>query len=128
MNRPRIVTGTFGSAACVAMGDILFVFVLGDLNGAALSGFLFPLVFVAPAVGFVLTYLYVLARPRLGPGPKTALWTGLLVGAIWALAAYPAFALATRTPFVFVFFMLRLFSCLAGCYLAGWQYMDGPPE
>jgi hypothetical protein len=56
-------------------------FNLPDSGGAAIALF----VVISFAVGWLMVWLYAAVRPRLGPGPKTALCVGLLVWTLWAL-------------------------------------------
>jgi len=77
--------------------------------------------------GFLLSWLYALARPRLGPGPGTALLVGTIgfafsntqfVGlSIWM--SYPMAALAQLVTFWLKF--------AAATCLAGWQYIEKAP-
>jgi hypothetical protein len=121
--------GSAIAALVVAFGDLALLYLAsGGRRLGPLMQMSIPLVVVAPIVGFVLMYAYVVLRPRLGPGPKTALWTGSLVGAVWTLAFYPLFIYSVVEPRILIFFAVRFACCLIGSYLAGWQYMDGPPE
>lgn len=77
--------------------------------------------------GFLLCWLYVLARPRLGPGPKTA----LVMGSIGFAFANPQFFSVTvwLSSFTGAFLIMAstwLKFALA-TYLAGWQYIEKAP-
>ena len=77
--------------------------------------------------GFLLSWLYVLARPRLGPGPKTA----LLVGTVGFAFANPQFFSATVWLSSFAGASILL-ACTwlkfaLATYLAGWQYIEKAP-
>jgi hypothetical protein len=77
--------------------------------------------------GFLLSWLYALARPRLGPGPRTA----LLMGSI-------GFAFANPNFFTLSIWMSYPFNALiqtailwlkfaAATTIAGWQYIEKAP-
>ena len=77
--------------------------------------------------GFLLTWLYVLARPRIGPGPRTAI-----------LMATIAFFLSNRPllhasewkndPLNEVEILgFAWFKFAIATYLAGWQYIEKAP-
>ncbi len=81
------------------------------------------------AIGFVLTWLYALVRPRLGPGPRTAFlmgtvaWFLLSVPAainMWLWHPVPLYAVVTTS-------LATLLECWVGTYLAGWQYLEKAP-
>ena len=84
---------------------------------------------IVPSVvsGFLLSWLYVLARPRLGPGPKTA----LLVGTVGFAFANPQFFSVTVwfSSFVGAFVLLTCtwLKFALSTYLAGWQYIEKAP-
>src|SRR5262245_17949673 len=83
MNTKRIVTGGLLAGLVIFVGDYLLnhVFLNAYWNPLYASGYLHQVrPYTVPVialqdfgVGFVLMWLYALARPRLGPGPKTAL-------------------------------------------------------
>lgn len=78
-------------------------------------------------MGFLLSWMYVLARPRLGPGPMTA----LVMGSIGFAFANPHFF--NLTIFISSFGSALLAIALAwvkfaaATYLAGWQYIEKAP-
>ena len=78
-------------------------------------------------MGFLLSWLYVLARPRLGPGPKTA----LLMGSIGFAFANPQFFSVTVWVSSFEGALLMIvvtwLKFTAATYLAGWQYIEKAP-
>lgn len=96
----------------------------------AIKPYAFPIVLLQSwMIGFILTWLYVLARPRLGPGPKTALVMGSLV---WFLLWVPYgitqwlwLTLPAKVGWVGV--IGGLVECWVGTYLAGWQYIEKAP-
>jgi hypothetical protein len=77
--------------------------------------------------GFLLMWLYVLARPRLGPGPKTA----LVMASIGFALANPHFfgvVIWLSYPAQVLFQLVALWSKFAAAtYLAGWQYIEQAP-
>ena len=94
----------------------------GEIGSIAVSIILLNLV-----RGFLLSWLYVLARPRLGPGPKTA----LLIGSIGFVFSNPQFFSVTvwLSSFVEVLKMVAYewLKFAAATYLAGWQYIEKAP-
>ena len=81
------------------------------------------------AIGFILMWLYALARPRLGPGPQTALVMGTLA---WFLLSVPSsLCLWLWCPFPAQIpaaeLLGGLMECWAGIYVAGWQYIEKAP-
>src|SRR5579864_1749084 len=94
MNWQRIGSGTAIAAAALWLFDlgnlILTQRILlpePNLMWGELGAIAGSLVIPSVVYGFLLIWLYVLARPRLGPGPKTA----LLVGSIGFAFANPHF-------------------------------------
>jgi hypothetical protein len=80
-------------------------------------------------VGFILMWLYALARPRLGPGPKTAIVMGSLG---WFLFFVPRafdqwmwYQVPSQIPAVYL--IGGLLDCWIATYLAGWQYIERAP-
>jgi hypothetical protein len=78
-------------------------------------------------MGFLLCWLYVLARPRLGPGPKTA----ILMGSIGFAFANPQFFSLTVWISSFegalIMIVVTWLKFAAATYLAGWQYIEKAP-
>ena len=85
------------------------------------------LVITSLVSGFLLCWLYVLARPRLGPGPKTA----ILVGTVGFAFANPQFFSVTvwLSSFTGAFILLACtwLKFALATYLAGWQYIEKAP-
>jgi hypothetical protein len=80
-------------------------------------------------IGYVLMWLYALARPRLGPGPRTAFQMGTIA---WLLMYVPSsVALCLFHPISRVvpgvYFVGGLLQCWICIYLAGWQYIERAP-
>ena len=79
-------------------------------------------------LGFLLCWMYVLARPRLGPGPKTALIIGS-IGFLFANSYFVGLSVWTNSPSsTLVQFVLLWLKFAAATYLAGWQYIEKSPE
>ena len=70
-----------GLAAAVMMNVSQYLLnALVGANGAVPAA---AIVIRTAALGFATVWLYAAIRPRFGPGPKTAIWAGLVV---WALS------------------------------------------
>jgi hypothetical protein len=78
-------------------------------------------------MGFLLSWLYALARPRLGPGPKTA----LIMGSIGFAFANPHFFGISNwlayPSVVLIQFVMSWLKFAAATYVAGWQYIEKAP-
>jgi len=78
-------------------------------------------------MGFLLSWLYALARPRLGPGPKTA----LIMGSIGFAFANPHFfglSIWMSYPGAALLQLVALWlKFAAATSLAGWQYIEPAP-
>jgi hypothetical protein len=78
--------------------------------------------------GFFCSCLYAVVRPRLGPGPRTAVLVGSAIYLIkhgfsvfWVLAAAPSkMTVLSVLGMAWIKFM-------AATYLAGWQYIENAP-
>jgi hypothetical protein len=134
MNWARIWTGAAIAALVLWAFDLGFLILTqrvlvsepnlmwGEVGPIALSLALPSLV-----LGFLLCWLYVLARPRLGPGPQTA----LVIGSIGCAFANPHFF--TPTIFIMSFTGAVIQIAMAwvkfavATYLAGWQYIERAP-
>jgi len=134
MNWNRIWTGT-GLAAVALwlfdMGNLVLTqrVLVSEPNLA--WGELFSIAgsLVAPSLvmGFLLSWMYVLARPRLGPGPKTAILMGSIGFAFanshfFGLTVWLSSGMATLIQMALLWFKF-----VAATYLAGWQYIEKPP-
>jgi len=80
-------------------------------------------------IGFVLMWLYALARPRLGPGPKTALRMGSIAWFLFfvprAMDQWMWYHVPIKIPVTY--FFIGLLECWIAIYLAGWQYIEKAP-
>lgn len=134
MNWPRIRIGAFLAGIVLWVADLLVLnrnvfataeplktFLL-EAKSAAVYLFLPELV-----VGFILCWLYVLARPRLGPGPLTA----IIMGSIAFVLSHPYlldFPMWLTAPKVAGFqAVIGWLKFVAATYVAGWQYIERAP-
>ena len=128
MNRNRIVFGgLLGGVAFFILLAIVSQTVLatpherltaqGVLRSQPAAAWYIPgYVLAILAIGVALVWLYAAVRPRLGPGPLTALKVGLIVGAIAALPSSLAeYAWTGLGGYVAMWWGLELF---LGCILA----------
>lgn len=77
--------------------------------------------------GFLLSWLYALARPRLGPGPMTALCMGS-IGFAFANPNFFTLSIWTSYPLnAFIQFAVLWLKFAAATYIAGWQYIEKAP-
>lgn len=138
MNWKRIWTGA--ALALLAMTAIDFVSglsIVGFSSGYARLHFnpplFLPFTLQNCVQALVLSWLYVLARPRLGPGPRTALLIGSLA---WLLSIQGLNGLSTGMRYYlplsvsqsaagFLFFGWLKYA--AATYVAGWQYLEKAP-
>jgi hypothetical protein len=126
VNWKRVWTGTLLAGLVALAMDASFLYFLGHwmirafLIDAAAD--LLP----SLVMGFALTWLYVLARPRLGPGPRTALTTATVA---WVLMI--GFQLVNvrlwRSPAILIQAVLIWIKCALATYVAGWQYIERAP-
>jgi hypothetical protein len=85
------------------------------------------LVFPSLVAGFLLSWLYALARPRVGPGPRTAFLMGTIGFAFanpqfFSLSMWMSYPMAAFTQLVTLWLKFA-----AATYLAGWQYIEKAP-
>lgn len=125
MNWKRIWTG----AAIAALFIMVFDFFVMHLTSR--SGLLHVEGSVAIQTvldGFFCSFLYVVFRPRLGPGPKTAILVGTCIyllkhglGLVWILLRTPA------PGAIVAVLALAWVKLVSATYLAGWQYIEKAP-
>ena len=134
MNWPRI-----GIGALLA-GLVLLVFDIGNLIltqrilvpepnllWGELAGIGIHLVIPSIVLGFLLCWMYALARPRLGPGPKTALVVGS-IGFIFANSYFIGLSVwESSFAAAFIQLVLLWLKFSAATYIAGWQYIEKAP-
>lgn len=78
-------------------------------------------------VGFLVCWLYVLARPRLGPGPKTALVMGSIAFALSYQQLLSPVMWREGAAMAAVSFLLAWVKFVMATYVAGWQYIERAP-
>ncbi len=139
MNWKRIWTGALaaGGVVCIVEWFVNGVLLKGSWQILQLARFVnspkpfFPVVILLQSVGigFVLTWLYVLARPRLGPGPKTAFVTSSIAWfLLWGCYGITQWLWLPFPPRVLWIGLTGGFiECWLGTYLAGWQYIEKAP-
>jgi len=139
MNAGRVVAGGIAAGVVINVVEgIMNVAVLGDAmremyatmgfpepGAGALAGYM-VLAFV---LGFLLAWLYAAVRPRLGPGPGTAVIVGCAVwvaaGVVPIVGWYLMGAIGTGLLFVFLGYTLVEF--VAGALVAGFTYREHGP-
>ena len=135
MNWSRIWTGGAIAGAALWLFDMAYLILTQrflvpepNLMWNELGGIATSILVSSIVTGFLLCWLYALARPRLGPGPKTA----ILMGTIGFTFANPHFFSLTVWMSSFAGALtLMITSWLkfaVATYLAGWQYIEKAPE
>ena len=139
MNTQRLIRGGLIAGLVIFLGDYVMNHLLlgADWHPLYLSGYLqhvkpytIPVIGLMDfGVGFMLMWLYAFARPRLGPGPKTAL---TMASIAWFLFFVPRamdqwmwYQVPLKIPVVY--FFAGLLECWIATYLAGWQYIEKAP-
>jgi hypothetical protein len=134
MNWIRIWTGAAIAAAVLWFFDIGNLILTQrvlvpepNLMWGEVSSIAASLIVPSLVTGFLLSWLYALTRPRLGPGPLTA----LVMGSIGFAFANPHFFgltiwMASPTGALIQMALLWL-KFAAATYLAGWQYIEKAP-
>lgn len=141
INWSRLVVSVLVAGAFFFIADgMIHGIVLGEEHKAAILGAGKPVeddptayaYFAAFDLGkaLVVMLLYVAARARFGPGPRTAAWAGLVA---WlAIELLPNLG---NMPFPFYpkafywkWIALELVPMLAGAILGGWVYREGTPK
>lgn len=127
MNWKRIWIGAALATAVIAVFDFVTLR-LGTPDFSLLSLGSVALLIEAFVQGFFCSSLYVVARPRLGPGPKTAVIVATTLylikyglGFIWMLT--PGIPISAA----FLHVVVGWGKFMLGTYLAGWQYIERAP-
>ncbi len=127
MNWKRIWTGAACATGVIALFDF-FTLRFGTSNFSLLGLTSVILLSEAFVQGFFCSAFYAVARPRLGPGPKTAIIVGTALylikyglGLIWMLAP----GIPVSAAFLHVIIGWGKF--VLATYLAGWQYIEKAP-
>jgi len=137
MNPGRVIQGGLLAGLVINLVCILDnVFILGPKFMAARQAgkflltprfpFLPAWVIVMFLLGLELVWLYAAVRPRFGPGPKTALTVGIVVGLLSAVPdnlANAAWGLSGRyLPFMWA--LERVVACAVGTLVGAWWYRE----
>jgi hypothetical protein len=134
MNWKRIWTGAIAAGAallCFDIGNLILTQRIlvpePNLAWGELASIAGSLMVPSLVMGFLLIWMYALARPRVGPGPKTAFLMGS-IGFAFANVHFFGLTVWLSAP------MAALFQCVllwlkfvAATYLAGWQYIEKAP-
>jgi hypothetical protein len=78
--------------------------------------------------GFLLSWLYVLARPRLGPGPRTAIVMGSVAFGLMNPLLPTLAVLNASWSNALLQVIVTWLKCVIATYVAGWQYIEKAPE
>jgi hypothetical protein len=83
-------------------------------------------IFILLLVGIALVWLYAAVRPRLGPGPRTALTVGFVAGVLMGVPdnlANAAWGLSGRyLPFMWM--LEHVVGCTLGALVGAWWYKE----
>lgn len=137
MNWKRILIGGIVAGAVMNVLDMLVgLLVLGERYKALQDAGIYlkePRLPFVPlwvlgifAMGFVASWFYAVARPRLGQGPKTALLVGLALG-LMSHVAYNVSAVSWGQQGRFlptVWMLSGIVELVVGTLVAGWLYKE----
>lgn len=136
INLGRVILGGLLAGLVINIGEtILNVPLLGEQMDAAMrerglepvaGGAIAAFVLMAFGLGIVAVWIYAAIRPRMGPGPKTAICAGLVV---WALAyLYPTLSMVTMdlfpTSLALVALVWGLFEAPLATVAGAWLYKE----
>jgi len=136
MNRNRVIisglaAGVFWTVVDFAVhggilaGSYLKLGQAGVINAEPAIPFLPLLVVANLIVGLVIAFLYAAARPRLGPGPKTALCIGLCVFLVLIPPTLSQMAWFKLTPDINTWTVIGgLIQTFGASLVAGWLYRE----
>ncbi len=134
MNWNRIWSGAALAAFTLWMFDLIalalsqrVLVAQPNLEWSELGPIALSLALPSLVVGFLLCWLYVLARPRLGPGPKTALVIASVGFAFANLHFFGPTVFLTSFGGAFLQILLTWGKFALATYLAGWQYIERAP-
>jgi hypothetical protein len=127
MNWQRIRTGTLLAAIVIAVSDYLVNRL--NSNGVPFSTLsLCMLITDSLLLGFFCAAFYAVARPRLGPGPKTAVIVGASIYLIkYGIGIFFYLMMHQRLSSVALSVGIALLQFIAATYVAGWQYIEKAP-
>jgi hypothetical protein len=137
INCPRLIIAGLVAGVVLNIGEYLLnTVVLGSQMEEMFRRFNVPqpgAKFIAVAVvmtfvlGLVLVFIYALIRPRLGPGPATAIWAAVIVW--FCVGLYPGIlnALLFEVPVSLVLIGLgwALVEYSLAALVGGWLYREG---
>lgn len=136
INYQRVLVGGVVAGIVFIVADVLFpIFFSGPANAwleamgfAAPAGGAMAVALVTTLViGIIAVWLYAAMRPRLGAGPTSAVYAGLV---IWALAvAAPSFyfaALGMSMVGFWTYLIWWLIFAPLGAVAGAWAYREGP--
>lgn len=136
INLGRVILGGLLAGLVINIGEtILNVPLLGEQMDTAMrerglepvaGGAIAAFVLMAFGLGIVAVWIYAAIRPRMGPGPKTAICAGLVV---WALAyLYPTLSMVTMdlfpTSLALVALVWGLFEAPLATVAGAWLYKE----
>jgi hypothetical protein len=138
MNTGRIVAGGLAAGLVINAAEILSANVFrsqyedmfAGLNLPPMgTGSLVALVVGGFAIGVILTWTYAAMRPRFGPGPKTALYAGLVVwslGWLWQMVVDVATGFYTLSLWMWGMAIVWTFvEVQLAALIGGWLYREG---
>jgi hypothetical protein len=115
-----------GAASIVYMGDMEAALEAHGLGMELTAGVMALTVVVSLVAGLVLVFLYVAARPRFGPGPKTAvivaiaMWIG---GYLLSLVGYQMIGLYPSSMLI-MWGLIGLIEMIVASVVGGWVYRE----
>ncbi|MGQ0702320.1 MAG: hypothetical protein ACT4PM_04215 [Gemmatimonadales bacterium] len=116
-----------GGASTLYMDDVQAALSAHSLSMEMTSGVVLLSVVLSLLVGLALIFFYAAARPRFGPGPRTAfivavaMWAG---GYLPALAGYVMIGLYPQSM-VMLWGAIGLIELIIAALLGGWVYREG---
>lgn len=135
MNWPRIRLGTLLAASVIFFWDVVTGLVARHFFGAVDTGVAAYLKALATAqllpdliAGFLVCWLYVLARPRLGPGPRTAAVIGSIAFSLAFLQLFSPLVWMQSPREAALGIAVHCLKFIAAAYVAGWQYIEKAPD
>lgn len=98
---------------------------LGDAMAAMGGGQIAVYVFFDFVVGFLIAWTYAAIRPRFGPGPRTALYVGLLFYVFGLILTFGYKELGVMSPGLWwTYSGIWLVNLLIASAVAGWVYSE----
>jgi hypothetical protein len=138
INNGRVVAGGLAAGLVINAAEILSANVFGSQYEEMFAGLNLPpmgtgslvaLVVGGFAIGVILTWTYAAMRPRFGPGPKTALYAGLVVwslGWLWQMVVDVATGFYTLSLWMWGMAIAWTFvEVQLAALIGGWLYREG---